>query len=513
MATVDDWGVPGIRSGACAVLLGVAALVLWANRDDIAMQFTSSYAVSIRVVTPSPPDKDRLERAFAAVQAKGTVEATLQAAANSHFNSAEVRASSPTRAVEVAQTFAQALAASFDAAGRGHLETEVSQRAFPVSDATSDAVEKLSLVAALVLGLLAAFFARRAWRQMLAAGNTKLPPWARLAVTVGVLLPVAPIVLPGWLFAAAFAMMIPSSIAGVIVYKMGEVRRAARWPSAQGRIVRSGLRTVDSETAGGTRGRGNVPDVRYVFSVDGVEYRGKRISIGEIPPDSPGVEAALELYQVGRTAPVYYNPDNPKEAVLERDPPVNPRTMYAISAGVMLVGFVVVGAFSGLGEIVQWLQPHFPPGAFIPGFLFFLACGLFAGVMMIASLATAQLAARWPTTPGTVITSQVESRRELTGGGASRTMVVWSPLVEYVYRVGTREYHGTRIGFGPTVSAGRDLAEAVIARYPEKATVTVHYHPTNPSQATLETHVAHGWVGLVFVLACFAAALFFSGRL
>jgi len=58
---------------------------------------------------------------------------------------------------------------------------------------------------------------------------------------------------------------------GVIVYKMGEVRRAARWPSAQGCIVRSGLRTVDSKTAGGTRGRGNVPDVRYVFSVDGVQ--------------------------------------------------------------------------------------------------------------------------------------------------------------------------------------------------------------------------------------------------
>jgi len=494
-------------------LFGVAALVLWANRDDIAMQFTSSYAVPIRVVTPAPPDKDRLERAFVAVQAAGKVEATLEATANSHFNSVEVRASSPAQAVEAAQAFAKALAASFDAAGRGKLETEVGQRAFAASDATSDVAARLSVAVAVVLGLLAAFFSRRAWRQMLAAGNTRLPPWAGMVVAVGVLLPVAPIVLPGWLLAAAFAMMIPSTIAGVIVYKMGEVRRAARWPSAQGRIVRSGLRTVDSRTAEGARGRGNVPDVRYVFSVDGVEYRGKRIGIGEIPPDSPGVEAALELYRVGRTGPVYYNPDNPGEAVLERDPPASPRTMYAIAAGVMLVGFAVVGTFSGLGEIVQWLQPHFPPGAFIPGFLFFLACGLLAGVMMIASLATAQVAARWPTTPGSVITSRVESRREPTGGGASRTMVVWSPLVEYVYRVGAREYHGTRIGFGPTVSAGRDLAEAIVARYPEKATVTVHYHPANPSQATLETHVAHGWIGLVFVLVSFAAALFFSGRL
>ena len=57
------------------------------------------------------------------------------------------------------------------------------------------------------------------------------------------------------------------------------------------------------------------------------------------------------------------------------------------------------------------------------------------------------------------------------------------------------------------------LLVAVIARYPEKASVTVHYHPANPSQATLETHVAHGWIGFAFVLASFAAALFFSGRL
>ena len=237
------------------------------------------------------------------------------------------------------------------------------------------------------------------------------------------------------------------------------------------------------------------------------------LHIGEIAPGSPEVEAALERYQVGRTGPVYYNPANPDEAVLERDPPVSPRAMYAIAAAVMLVGFAVVVAFTGMGEIVEWLQPHFPPGAFIPGFLFFLACALVAGSALTLNLAAALTAARWPTTPGTVITSRVESRRELMTGGANRTIEVWSPLVEYVYRVGTREYHGTRIGFGPMVSAGRDLAEAIIARYPEKATVTVHYHPTNPSQATLETHVAHGWVGLMFVLASFAAALFFSGRL
>jgi len=491
----------------------VIALVLWANRDDVAEQFTSSYAVPIRLMTPSPQDKDRLERAFAAVRSNALGEVTLEAATNSHFGSAELRASSRLQAIEAAQSFAQALTASFDAAGTGRLETEVGKHAYPASDATSDAVKKLSVIAALVLGLLAAVLLRRGWRQMLAAGDVKLPPWAGLAVTVGVLLPVVPIVLPGWLFAAAFAMMIPSTIAGVIIYKMGEVRRAARWPSAQGRIVRSRLRAVDTKNTDGSRARGNLPDIRYVFSVDGVDHRGKRIGIGEIAPGSPEVEAALERYQVGRTGPVYYNPDNPDEAVLERDPPVSARAMYAIAAAVMLVGLAVVVAFTGLGEIVEWLQPHFPPGAFIPGFLFFLACALVAGSALTLNLAAALTAARWPTTPGTVITSRVESRRELTAGAGNRTIEVWSPLVEYVYCVGTRDYHGTRIGFGPTLSAGRASAEAIIARYPEDAEVTVHYDPANPSQATLETRVAFQWIGLVFVLAFLAAALLFSGRL
>jgi hypothetical protein len=187
--------------------------------------------------------------------------------------------------------------------------------------------------------------------------------------------------------------------------------------------------------------------------------------------------------------------------------------MYAIAAGVMIVGFAIVAAFTGLGEFIEWLKPFFPPSAFIPGFLFFLVCGLFVGVIMIANLAIAQRAARWPTTPGTVITSRVEARRESTYGSGSRGMEVWSPLVEFEYQVGTRKYHGTRIAYGPTVAGGRDMAEAIIARYPEDSVVTVHYHPANPSEATLETEVAFRRGGLIFVLACFAVALLFTGRL
>ncbi|MFI4999421.1 MAG: DUF3592 domain-containing protein [Reyranellales bacterium] len=363
-----------------------------------------------------------------------------------------------------------------------------------------------------VLGLLAGALLMLAWRERVAVGDFKLPPGIGFGFAASMLFPVALLVLPGWLFMALFAMMIPTAIAGLIVYKMHEVHRAARWPSAQGRIVRSKTRTVDIKLDNGSPSRGNAPDIEYVFSVDGVEHHGTRIGIGEIKPDSPEVEAALERYQVGRTGPVYYNPDRPEEAVLERDAPASPATMYTFAAGVMFVGLAVVVAFTRISEIIDWLQPHFPPGAIIQGFLFFLGCGLVASLSLISNLASALAAARWPTAVGTVLTSRAESRRELAPGGGNQTMVVWSPLVEYSYRVGGRDYHGARIAFGPAVSAGRDLADSIAGRYPEGATVTVHYDPANPSQSTLETHVAFAWISLVVTAAFFAVALFFSGR-
>ena len=87
---------------------------------------------------------------------------------------------------------------------------------------------------------------------------------------------------------------------------------------------------------------------------------------------------------------------------------------------------------------------------------------------------------------------------------------MWSPLVEYSYRVGTRDYHGARIAFGPAVSGPRALADATVARYPTGTSVTVHYDPSNPSQSTLETRIAFAWISLVVTAAFFAAALFFS---
>jgi len=50
--------------------------------------------------------------------------------------------------------------------------------------------------------------------------------------------------------------------------------------------------------------------------------------------------------------------------------------MYGVAGGVVVVGLVVVFGFTQAIDIILWLQPHFPPGAIVHAFLFFVACGL-----------------------------------------------------------------------------------------------------------------------------------------
>ena len=503
-----------VRRCALAIALGLVALGLFLGRGVIADQFATSYGLTIGLTIQHRAYRPRLERVLASLTVPDDVNASYSFDRNS-WSRSQIEVSAPTRekAVAAARALGDIVARAYDAAGETKLDVRVPSRAYPEDNATTTKVRTAIAYGAPAAGLLATGLFMMAWRQGRRAGAIPLPAGSGFLVAAIAAFWIGLAVLPGWLFVAVFAMMIPTSIAGVIVYKMGEVRRASRWPSAPGRITGCKTRKVHTRQSGGAPSVGNVPDITYIYTVDGVEHRGKRISIGEIKADSPEVEAALERYQVGRTGPVFYNPAKPDEAVLERDPPASPGVMYAIAGGVMLAGLVVVFGFTRAGDIIAWLQPHFPPGAVVHAFLFFMACGLVASLAVISSLVETRVASRWPTAQGTVLSSRAESRRLLAQTGGSRTTTVWSPLVEYSYRVGERSYHGSRVAFGPEVAGARDLAEQTVQRYPAGATVSVRYDPSNPSHATLETAMAFRWVALLVPIGFFAAALFFSGRI
>ena len=134
-----------------------------------------------------------------------------------------------------------------------------------------------------------------------------------------------------------------------VVAKMLEVRRAAGWSTAVGRIVKSSTAAEHHRFAGEATTVKTMPAVEYEFSVGGRKVRGNRISIGE---DSGGANTAATLrrYTVGAAVTVYYDPANPKNCVLERGVPEGVGKGLAI-----IVGFVIV--FAG---VVYWLATGAP---------------------------------------------------------------------------------------------------------------------------------------------------------
>ena len=510
--------IPGLGLMLAGAVMAAVALIAWSNRVWLASWVSPGAIATITLTTEGERDDARLQRAFDAARSAAPNEATLIFNyAKEGFRNSEAHVTGPSRAeaVAAAKAIANALEAAYRAEGRGFLDVHVRYAVDPQPGPAYDALLPVLAYGAALLGLAGVGLFWRGWATSLknVSSEVRKQRWLGLLVVVFPCLPLAGFFVPGWVVMAALGVGFFAAVSAAIIYRTRRAQRASHWPSTRGRIVRSQMQRT--KRGGGTSapGIGNLADIEYVYSVAGVEYRGSRVGIGEIAPDSPEVAAALDRYRAGREGPVYYNPADPKDAVLERDMPASSALLYAGAAGVFLVGLAIVAAFTGVGDIVAWLQPYFPEGAFIPGALFFTAAGLVALLSLTAYQREATAAARWPRSGGKIIASAAESHRELSrsGGAPGTTITVWSPIVEFAYSVGGRDYHGARIAFGPSVSGGKDWAEAIVARYPVGESVVVSYDPANPAMAVLDPRFAFRWPALLVVAGFFVAAAYFSG--
>jgi uncharacterized protein DUF3592 len=153
---------------------------------------------------------------------------------------------------------------------------------------------------------------------------------------------------PAWILLPV-ALAIPGFIAYAIVSKLREVRRAATWTKGTARIVRSELVTEERSAEGEVARTLKLPRVEYEFSVGFNKFRGKRVGIGEIMPNTPQVQAALDRYATGASVPVYYDPADPTQSVLERDLPHHFAVVWVFLAVFAVVcvsaALWVIGAF------------------------------------------------------------------------------------------------------------------------------------------------------------------------
>lgn len=89
----------------------------------------------------------------------------------------------------------------------------------------------------------------------------------------------------------------------------------------------------------------------------------------------------------------------------------------------------------------------------------------------------------WPTTQGRVTHSEMISAVD----PADFATTMHTASVAYTYVVGSRTYTATRITLADHSSSRPAGIARVVARYSVGSSVTVHYHPDDPSSSILET--------------------------
>ncbi|WP_149359419.1 DUF3592 domain-containing protein [Lolliginicoccus suaedae] len=121
-----------------------------------------------------------------------------------------------------------------------------------------------------------------------------------------------------WIIAA-----IGGLVMAVGVWMVSSGLASYRWPTAQGMVTSH--RIVSEYQQGARTQTVNHAEARYSYEVSGVPYTGNRYAIGRGPDATGGFDQAAEAatkavtaYPVGGRVTVYYNPDDPGDAVLRR---------------------------------------------------------------------------------------------------------------------------------------------------------------------------------------------------
>ena len=144
---------------------------------------------------------------------------------------------------------------------------------------------------------------------------------------------------------------------------------------------------------------------------------------------------------------------------------------------------------------------------FLP-LVFLLVFGVLGAIFLVIALVSrqkAQTSQSWPTAAGTVLAAELKEHVSHDYDDTPSTRYSFEPVVEYSYAVGAQTFTSRRIGYGAN-RFSRSQAQKTVERYPVGSAVTVHYNPTNPTEAVLETQASGSMLflilGIIFLALC-----------
>jgi hypothetical protein len=154
----------------------------------------------------------------------------------------------------------------------------------------------------------------------------------------------------GLLCGAGFGLIFVG-IGAFLLYKGQQSRKkvgaSQGWPSTQGQIVDTHIdRSMHTDSDGDTD-YSYTPRLEYTYEFGGVHYHGKNIYFGLASGynNQSQAQEIIDRYPVGSEIPVYYDPANPEDSVLERKAGNFTTTL------VLGIVFIIVGLCASCGVL------------------------------------------------------------------------------------------------------------------------------------------------------------------
>ena len=104
---------------------------------------------------------------------------------------------------------------------------------------------------------------------------------------------------------------------GVIYFMRRKMATVSTWPSTMGNVLMS---TIEQRRSSDNSRYTDYPAVQYSYQVNGQMYQGLKIAPGP-EVGGTGARKVVARYPAGAQVMVFYDPQNPSDAVLEKKAP------------------------------------------------------------------------------------------------------------------------------------------------------------------------------------------------
>ncbi|HET9913316.1 MAG TPA: DUF3592 domain-containing protein [Anaerolineales bacterium] len=130
---------------------------------------------------------------------------------------------------------------------------------------------------------------------------------------------------------------------GIIFSTRRKMTAVSQWPSTMGTVLMS---TLERRRSSNNSGYTNYPVVQYSYQISGQMYQGMKIAPG-MEVGGSGAGSVVARYPAGAQVMVFYNPQNPSEAVLETKAPAQwIMWLVLVITNLMLCGMASIFAFA-----------------------------------------------------------------------------------------------------------------------------------------------------------------------